>query len=184
MASKRLRKSKVEDAKEEIVHDRRSSDLLENAEVRPVIVDDPFEAGAKIVAFQNLRGDTIAQLHASKQIDDAQYEAGKTMRRFYECSEIGGVRGIDPTKEAVDGGGAGETLTEQVQQAIQEVLRLEKVLGMEGAALSRDVLCVGLTLKQCATARNLFTERGRLYVGNRFREVLETLALELNLISR
>ena len=183
MASRRLRKA-AEAVDQPKVHERLSDDLLDNAQVRPVIVDDPYEAGAKVVAFQNLRGDTLALLQAQGRIDGAQYEAGKQMRRFYECSEIGGVKAMDPSKVKVDGGGVSETLTEQVQQAIQEVLRLEKALGKEGAALSRDILLVGLTVKQCATARNLFDERGRKWLGLRFREVLETLAYELNLISR
>lgn len=184
MASKRLRKAKAESEAEPRVHERLSNDLLDNAEVRPLVVDDPMEPGAKIVAFQSLRGDTLALLHAQKRIDEAQYRAGREMQRFYELSEIGGVRAIDPFKEKVDGGRIAETLTEQVQNAIQEVLRLEKALGREGTALARDILCVGLSVKQCATARNLFDERGQKWLGLRFREVLETLAFELKLITR
>ena len=165
-----------------VIHDRRATELPSNAQVRPLVVDDPYEAGAKIVAFQSLRGDTLANLHARGHIDDAQYQAGRELQRFYEHSEIGGVKAMDPTKEAVDGGGIYETLTEQVQRAIQEVARVEKVLGHEGSALARDVLCYGLTLQQCAQARNLFSETGIKYIGKRFREVLESAAIELGFV--
>jgi hypothetical protein len=185
MASKRLRKSKViDDAKEEVVHDRRSSDLLENAQVRAVTVDDPYERGGKIVAFQSIAGDTLANMHARGQVDDAQYEAGRKMREFYELATIGGARGIDPMREKVDGGQLAEPLTEKVQRAIQEVKRLEGVLGYEGTSIARDILWHGLTIQQCAQARCLFTRGGAEYAGKRFREVLETLAVNLNLVGR
>jgi hypothetical protein len=179
----KLKSPKQTGVKQSAIHDRRATELPKDAMVAPVEIDDPFEKGAKIIAFRSIRG-TLENLHARGQIDEAQYKAGRQMQTFYEQSEIGGVRAIDPAKEAVDGGRMAETLTEQVQRAIQEVLRLEKALGQEGAALCRHVLCNGFSIKQCASIRGMESAHYTNYVGARFREVLETLAVELELVSR
>lgn len=86
-------------------HDRRATDLLRNAQVAPVIVDDPMEKGAKLVVMRSLRDDPLGRHHARGFIDSAQYEAGRHWQKCYEIAEIGGARAIDPSKEAVDGGG-------------------------------------------------------------------------------
>ena len=166
------------------VHDRRAQELPANAMVAPVEIDDPYEPGAKIIAFQSLRDSPINYLRARGQIDEAQYNAGKKLQTFYERAEIGGIRAVDPTREKVDCGRITETLTERVQDAIQQVIALERVLGTEGAALARHVLCYGYGIAQCAQMRGMTGERGVRYIGTRFREVLETLAVEMKLVGR
>ncbi|HJZ20208.1 MAG TPA: hypothetical protein VJ226_04580, partial [Bradyrhizobium sp.] len=54
------------------VHDRRSKDLLRNAEVAEVEVDDPLalEPGEKIVTLRSTRNDPLARLHTHHQIDE------------------------------------------------------------------------------------------------------------------
>ena len=166
------------------VHDRRAQELPINAMVAPVEIDDPYEPGAKIVALQSLRDSPLNYMRARGQIDEAQYNAGKKLQEFYERAEIGGLRAIDPTREAVDGGRIAETLTESVQEAIQQVIALERVLGTEGAALARHVLCYGYGITQCAQMRGMTGQLYTKYVGIRFREVLETLAVEMKLVGR
>lgn len=160
-------------------------DLPDKARVAPLWVDDPnpkAPPGATIIAFRSITG-PLERMHERQQIDDAQYKAGRQMQTYYEQAEIGGVKAIDPSREAVDGGRMAETLTEQVQRAIQEVIRLEKALGAEGAALARHVLCLGFSIKQCAAMRGASSEREVSYMGARFREILETLAFEMKLVS-
>jgi len=166
------------------VHDRRAQELPAHAMVAPVEIDDPYEPGAKIIAFQSLRDSPLNYMRARGQIDEAQYNAGKKLQGYYERAEIGGLRAIDPTRERVDGGRVTETLTESVQEAIQQVIRLERVLGAEGAALARHVLCYGYGIAQCAQMRGMTGQLYTKYVGIRFREVLETLAVELKLVGR
>ena len=166
------------------VHDRRAQELPAHAMVAPVEIDDPYEPGAKIIALQSLRDSPLNYMRARGQIDEAQYNAGKKLQAFYERAEIGGLRAIDPTRAKVDGGRVTETLTESVQDAIQQVIALERVLGTEGASLARHVLCYGYGIAQCAQMRGMTGQLYTKYVGILFREVLETLAVEMKLVGR
>src|SRR5437868_8808650 len=94
--------------------DRRANDLLRNAQVIAVEVDDPYalEPGDKVLAFRSLRDDPIERLHCRGMIDDAQRDAGRAYRDDLQLAEIGGARAIDPSKEAVDGGAPPEMYSE------------------------------------------------------------------------
>src|SRR5882762_8725330 len=50
------------------VHDRRSSDLLRNAQVGIIEIDDPYEHGGKLLALRSTRNDPLARLHDRRQI--------------------------------------------------------------------------------------------------------------------
>src|SRR4030088_2546821 len=86
-------------------HDRRSRDLLRNAEVAAVEVDDPLalEPGEKIVTLRSIRNDPLARLHTHRQIDEAQYQGGRAFQSDWEKAERG-PQAVDPTREYVDGG--------------------------------------------------------------------------------
>ena len=68
------------------VHDRRSQDLLRNAEVAAIEVDDPLalEPGEKIVTLRSIRNDPLARLHTHRQIDEAQYQGGRAFQDDWE----------------------------------------------------------------------------------------------------
>lgn len=159
------------------MHDVR---VLGIPDTRDVVVDDPFERGAKLLATQSIRDDPLGRLHKSGHIDQAQYSAGREMQGYYERAEIGGVKAMDTTKEPVDGGTIPETMTEQVQRAVQQIVRLERVMGPIDGQIIRAVLRDGLFLTQVAAKfgfdRN---ERAERYYSRRFRDALETLAKEL-----
>ena len=80
------------------VHDRRSRDLLRNAEVAAIEVDDPLalEPGEKIVTLRSIRNDPLAKLHSHRQIDEAQYQGGRAFQDDWEQAERG-PRAVDPT---------------------------------------------------------------------------------------
>ena len=63
-------------------HDRRARDLLRNAEVATVEVDNPLamEPGEKIVALRSIRNDPARSLHSHRQIDEAQYQGGRAFQ--------------------------------------------------------------------------------------------------------
>src|SRR3569833_1982878 len=86
------------------IHDRRAK-APKIAGAITAVVDDPYGTipGEKIAVTRAIRDDPLAEFHARKQIDDAMMAAGRTWHQHHENSEIGGVRAIDPTKEAVDG---------------------------------------------------------------------------------
>lgn len=157
-------------------YDRTSHDLLRNAQVAAVEVEDPFEAGAKIVVLRSTRNDPLADMLAKKQIDQCDYVAGRHWQTAWEHAEIGGVRAIDPGKEAVDGGRLPEVLTDQQRRAAVDLKSAREALGREGNQLVTDILAAGMSISQAAIARGLNSEADRKYIGKRFRECLATLA--------
>lgn len=165
-------------------HDRMATDLPINARVAPILADDPYEAGTKITVIRSLRDDPLAAMHNAKQIDQAQFVAGRHWQRAYELSEIGGVRAIDPTKEAVDGGQIAQaTITDSQIKAFRDLQRAMRALGLEGEILIRDILAMHLTVTLAAEKRGLYSEMEKKYVGRRFRECLDTLAIEFGYVS-
>lgn len=181
MASRRKmrRVSASQAAAAQRIHDRRSQDLPINSIVAPITVDDPhgLECGEKIVVFRSLRNDPVAAMHARGQVDEAQYAAARHWQRCYEAVELSGARAIDTTKEAVDGGRLADPLSDQWSKANGDLTKAGRALGMEGEAIIRDVLGRAMPLLHAAAARNLTSERDLIYIGRRFKESLDTLAL-------
>jgi hypothetical protein len=144
----------------------------------PIVVDDPYaiDPGDKITAVRNTRRDPLAALHVRKQIDEAQYQAGRAFQSDFEVAERG-PQAIDPSKEAVDGGRMPEPITEGQRKAVLRLNRAERELGADGAALTHAVLIVGQSCASVASSRGLSGERWERYFAIRFRECLDRLAL-------
>lgn len=157
------------------VHDRRSTDLLRNAMVSPIEVDDPLEIGSKLIVMRSIRNDPLAGLHARQFIDDAQYHGGRRFQADFEAAERG-PRAIDPSKEAVDGGLMPEPITEAQQRAARQLAEVYRALGLNGSALTENVLIHGLTIEQVCVARGADSDLEKKYLGRRFRECLDCLA--------
>ncbi len=165
------------------VHDRRAKDLLRNALVAAVDVEDPMgiQRGDQIRVLRSLRNDPLAALHARHQIDEAEYHGGRAFQNDFETAERG-PRAIDPAKEVVDGGRAPEPITEAQRKAVLRLNRVTRELGTAGSVLVHDVLIQGLSLAAAAAARGVRNSRGASgerydrYVGQRFRECLDCLA--------
>src|SRR6478752_4132765 len=161
-----------------IAHDRRSRDLLRNAEVATVEVENPLglEPGEKIVALRSIRNDPLARLHSHRQIDEAQYRGGRAFQNDWERAERG-PRAVDPTREYVDGGQAREPITEGQRKAVLRLNRAERELGADGSALVHEVLILGMTMEQVGLRRGLRSQRWKDYFARRFCECLDRLAL-------
>ena len=160
------------------VHDRRSRDLPRNAEVAEVEIDDPLalEPGEKIVALRSIRNDPLGRLHSHRQLDDAQYQAGRAFQNDWERAERG-PQAVDPTRDYVDGVRTREPVTESQRMAVLRLNRAERELGADGAALAHDVLIKGMTMDQVGQRRALSSQRWNDYFSRRFRECLDRLAL-------
>jgi hypothetical protein len=160
------------------VHDRRSKDLLRNAEVAEVEVDDPLalEPGEKIVTLRSTRNDPLARLHTHHQIDEAQYQGGRAFQGDWEKAERG-PRAVAPTREYVDGGRMPEPITEAQRKAVLRLNRANRELGADGSALMHEVLVLGMTMEQVRLRRGLRTQRWSDYFARRLRECLDRLAL-------
>lgn len=178
----RRRKGKAYNPGEQ-AHDRTSRDLLRNAQVAAVEVEDPYDGG-RIVVLRSTRHDPLADMKSKKQIDQCDYVAGRHWQAAWENAEIGGVRAIDPGKEAVDGGRLPEVLTDQQRRAVVDLKNAREALGREGNQLVCDVLGAGMSISQAAVARGLSSEADRKYTGKRFRECLSTLAVRFGYASK
>jgi len=159
------------------VYDRRTRDLPLNAQVGQVEVDDPLalEAGEKVLVMRSLRNDPLGRLHSHRQIDEAQYKAGRAFQHDWERAERG-PQAVDPSREYVDGAPHREPVTEGQRQAVLRLNRVERELGIDGAALVHDVLVRGLTMEQIGQRRAVHTQRWKDYFARRFRECLDRLA--------
>lgn len=151
---------------------------------RTVVVDDPLEKHAKLRMTASLRDDPLGLYHHKKQIDDAQYYAGRHLQGLYWTAQIGGAKAIDFTREAVDGGGSVQAMRDSQLDAVTEITKLERALGTEGAAIVRQVLACCMSIEEIATQRGFTAQRAKDYLGRRFRECLETLAQEIGLASK
>jgi hypothetical protein len=152
--------------------------ILRVAEVETVVVkvDSPLTRGDKDAAVRSLRGDSLAALRSRDQIDEAEFLAGRKWQRLLEQAQIGDIRAIDPTKEAVDGGRFPEPITDEQIKAFRELKAADKALGLEGGALVRDILGSRLSVTIAAARRGMSREAEIKYIGRRFRECLDTLA--------
>jgi hypothetical protein len=157
------------------VHDRRTTDLLRNAQVSPIEVDDPLEIGGKLIVMRSTRDDPLADLHAHHRIDEAQYHAGRAFQHDFEMAERG-PRAIDPSKEAVDGGLMPEPITEAQRKAARKLAIAHIRLGVNGSAITHDVLIHGRNFRGIATSRGLAGRRWEDHFSLKFRECLDILA--------
>ena len=158
------------------VHDRKTTDAPTSAHVAAVEVDDPYEAGGKIVTLRNLRDDPLGRLHDRHQIDEAQYLAGRAFQRDWERAEKG-PQAIDPSKEAVDGGCMPDPIDEGQTKALVRINGVMRELGADGSSLVHDVLVHALTMERVTSKRGLSGVRWSDYFGKRFRECLDSMAV-------
>jgi hypothetical protein len=162
----------------EKIHDRMSRDLTLGSEVAIAIVTDPYsQSGEHIQVLRSIRDDPLAGMLSRRQINEAQFQAGRRWQSLHEKSTIGAMGAIDPGKEAVDGGRMREFLTDYQVRAFRELADSFAVLGPELGRLIFDILATRMTIAQAALSRGLTRQRQILKVGISFRGGLETLAI-------
>lgn len=151
-----------------------------NGQISPVDIADPFspsDRNDRILVTRSIRDDPLGRLHARSQIDEVQYLAGRRWQALYEAVEIGGARGVDPTREAVDGGrGAVDGLTDARRKAAKQLATSDAMLGKEGKQLVRMVLGDRKFPRDVAVIWGDVSEKSVNYVTRRLRECLDTLA--------
>jgi len=157
------------------VHDRRTNDLVRGAQVAPIEIDDPLEAGGRLYVMRSTRNDPLASLHARRHIDEAQYQAGRAFQGDFETAERG-PRAIDPSKEYVDGGRLPEAITEAQRKAVGRLSVAHRRLGADGSAVIHDILIHGRTFEMVACIRGLQGRRWEDYFSAKFRLCLDILA--------
>lgn len=182
-AQMRRRKKPYDPAEATRVHDRRSTDLLRNAQASPEEIEDPYERGAIIVVMRSHRDDPLGKLKAHGHIDPAQYAAGRQYQEDFEAVEKGPCA-IDPQKEAVDGGRMPEPITDQQQEATKRLNVANRMLGQDRCALVMDVLIHRRTMEQIAVRRDRQGKYWEEKFGAMFRGCLDLLAVEYGLAMR
>jgi len=148
------------------IHDRRSNDTLAAGQYVAIEVDDPMglEVGDKIAVLRQTRSDPLGRLHAHRQINDAQYHAGREYQKDKETASRG-PKAIDPTKEAVDGGVMPEPLTDRQRKATKRIIKIEGELGRRLTGVLEAVLIEGKTMEQIARsqAQSVLKMHGSLF---------------------
>lgn len=156
------------------VHDRRSTDLVRGAQVAPIEIDDPLEAGGKLYVMRSTRDDPLADHHARGHIDEAQYSAGREFQRHFGIAERG-PRAIQWT-EAVDGDPPRENLTDGQLRAGKWLTICYRKLGADGSAVVHDVLIHAMTARQMAASRGFSGKEWESYFSKRLYVCLDCLA--------
>jgi hypothetical protein len=165
------------------VADRRAQELGRGAEVYFVEIEDPYEAGAKILAARSRRDDPLADMHARKQIDEAQFQGGLAFQRDFEAAERG-PRAIDPGKEFVDGGSLPEPITEAQQKAAKMLKDVYEALGADGSALMHDVLIHRQRPLQISISRGFFGRKWEDHFKSEIKFRLNQLAYSYGYTNR
>jgi hypothetical protein len=113
-----------------------------------VEVDDPLglDPGDKIVTLRSLLNDPLARLHSRRQIDEAQYQGGRSFQNDWEKAERG-PQAVDPSREYVDGGQFREPITESQRKAVLRLNRIARELGADGSALVHEALILGMIME-------------------------------------
>jgi hypothetical protein len=138
-------------------------------------VDDPFEDGAKIIVMRNLRNDPLANLHARKSIDEAQYQGGRAFQDDFETIERG-AKAVDPSAPYVDCSRGPERVSEAYSKAFNRLNEAHAKLGADNSPLAHDVLIRGWTYRQVAEARGFGGERWEKFFGMNFQICLHRLS--------
>lgn len=193
--ARRLKKARYKISQQARIHDRTTADLPLNASIVVDTVDDAYpgtpefasyderrqelvsHGPPKVTVARSIRTDPLAALKAQGIIDEVQFLAGQIWSFAFMRSELGAVRSIDPAKTKVDGGRIADPLSEVSRRALENLRKARAALGEDGEALVTDVIGKGLTLARAADRRGLSSKSGREYVGRRFRECLDRLAV-------
>jgi hypothetical protein len=166
------------------VHDRRSTDLPFNARVIPEIVEDPLDPGSLISVQRSIRSDPFALMHSRGHIDAPQYTSGRLWQFYRERSEVGNIRAIDPTREAVDGGRFKPPDISKMSAALLQLKLVDRALQPYEASVVCDVLERNMSIREIATARSITSGRqiGSLMIT--FRGGLDVIGEVLGVTTR
>jgi hypothetical protein len=159
-------------------HDRRATDLNRGIaqHVAPIEVEDPYAEGEKIIVMRSIRTDSLGRLHAHKQIDEAQYHAGRAYQDDFEIVQ-GQQQAADPSQPYVDQSFRQRGVSVTYSEALVRLNRAHRDLGLIGSTVASDVLIHGKSMAKVASDRGYIGRGWEEFFGKRFRECLDCLAL-------
>jgi hypothetical protein len=194
MSRRRSRRPKYEIQQRQRVHDRASAIIPFNAKIVIDEVDDPFgqpdfaefdeargelqhSGRGRITVVRSIRADPLGALHAQGAIDEVQYTAGLMWAWAYTHSSLGPLKAIDLTADRICGAVGHHPTTEATKRALGLLKAAGTALGFDGSRLVEEIIGRGSTIAMAADARGNNSKSGREYVGRRFRECLDCLAV-------
>lgn len=150
----------------------------------PIAVDNPHDVNQKIIVFRKLRDDPLASMHSRGEISEAQFLAGRKWQEYYELLELSGAKGIDTTRDAVDGGQiARSSVTDAQAAAMAKLAGAAKALGMIAESVVRMVLVQGMTAGQVSAAMGFAGDRRKRHYSMMFQDALTVLAIQFGYLT-
>jgi len=142
----------------------------------------------RITVIQSLKNDPLGHMRARRQIDKAQYLAGRDYQTLYGLAYLGAIGTIDPGRahSAITAGRSGIS---DEQRRAATILRgvdqtVIKLLGVNALDLARDVLTEGLSIDRAVRQRSEKIARSEVeHWGWLFRRALDVLAFKLGYAS-
>lgn len=154
-----------------------------------ITVPNPAEYAERIVnptvtVDRALRDDPLGQMHDRHQVTEPQYQAGRRWQALYEAAGAQ-VKSSGFLQEPVDGSGAAKQgVTDRQMRAHRSLAAYAVQLGPHGNQIVHWVLADKLSLLEVANRRHGTISRATMvYVGRRWRECLDTLAVCMGLAS-
>lgn len=143
-------------------------------------VPDPLEPGATIRATVNVKATTLEHMFSRHRINSAQHAAGTRFAGLGVKASIGRQKSFDYSQPAVDGGGAGDPITDDVIHATELLNGAAAAVGMIGYALLFSILVEGKGIAEVARAwaedgGAVAGERAEGYITGRFIEALDAV---------
>lgn len=127
----------------------------------------------RVKGMLNVKAGYVIQLYAQGLISAAEKMAAEKMANAFHMSGGNGAPGMDYEKTPVDGGSPKEPISERVVLGVQILTQAKIALGPKGYSLAYGIVCHGLKPSDIETDR-----AAREYTSKRFRECLDTLAIE------
>jgi hypothetical protein len=152
-------------------------------------VADPLELGNRMEATVNVRESAIDHMASRGRINTAQEAAGQRFRKLWEMAAIGRSQGIDPAKEAVDGGGMTDPISDELVKASIELNKVMAAAGPQGSSLLIAIVGEGKRIEDVAQNWSkkggvVRGDRAEGYVVGRMIEALDDLVRHWGLESR
>jgi hypothetical protein len=119
-------------------------------------------------------------MHSRRQIDQAQFMAGRAYQELIDRAEVSGVRSVDLEKTRISGTSFFDPLNDARQKASNRLHQVEGALierhGQEGLAVTRGVLSSRKSVEMIAREHGASSERDIRSVGWLFRKCLDAVA--------
>lgn len=137
-------------------------------------VSDPWEPGRTIIVPVNTRESPIEHMWSRGRLDRTQYEACGRFRDLYEKSMISPLRGMNPMKEPVDGGGEMASPISDVAVSAQRILAHASArIGKDKFALLVAIVGEGATIQSVSVIHPRL--KGNYAIGHTSGKLLEAI---------